>query len=174
MFRPWLAGILLIFMVGVGLGQQPHAGNPSFPRGRGGMNPNREMMLERWSRMTPEERQRALEKLPPERRERIEQQLKRYQSLSPEERQRLRARMEAWDRLPPEERDQRRELFRRFSSLPDDRRPVVRREFNYLRNLPEADRQARIASEAFRSRYSADEQRLLREITEKLADPSDH
>lgn len=174
MFRPCLAGILLAFSAGVGLGQQPHANNPPFPRGRGGMNPNREMMLERWSRMTPEERQRALEKLPPERRERIEQQLKRYQSLSPEERQRLRARMEAWDRLPPEERDQRRELFRRFSSLPDDRRPMVRRELNYLRNLPEADRQARLASEAFRNRYSPEEQLLLREMAGKLSEPAGH
>ena len=155
-----------------GLAQDARPGRPGFagPRARGPIHPNRELMLERWLHMTPEERQRALEKLPPQRRERIEQQLRRYQAMSPEERERVRARMEAWEKLPPEAREQRRELFRRFVSLPENRRPLVRRELNYLRNLPEAERSARLSSEAFRNRYSADEQRLLRDLSDSLAE----
>ncbi len=50
-------------------------------------------MLERLNQMTPAERQRALERLPPARRQMLEQRLNNYQKLSPEERERLRNRL---------------------------------------------------------------------------------
>src|SRR5438067_8810990 len=60
----------------LGMGR-PHAG-PGGPRARGEEN------LEKLSRMTPEQRRKALDHLPPERRRHIEDGVQRYQRLSPE------------------------------------------------------------------------------------------
>src|SRR5206468_6516427 len=51
--------------------------------------------VDRFNRMTPEDRQRALEKLPPERRKKFEEQLKHYNSLTPAERREERSRYQA-------------------------------------------------------------------------------
>ena len=69
------------------LAAQPPPRRPLWP-------PHDLTMLDRLERMSPEERQRALEKLPPERRQRIEERLRRYESLTPEERERIRRQFE--------------------------------------------------------------------------------
>src|SRR5215467_11793844 len=84
--------------------------------------PNKQAALERFSRMTPDERQRALDRLPPERREKIEQQLRQYNSMSPVERRQL----EAFRDLPPERQETVRRIYRRMNNLPEDRRTAVR------------------------------------------------
>src|SRR6266436_2710985 len=57
--------------------------------------------LERFSRMSPEERREQLAKLPPERRQQLEQRLERYQHLPPEQRDQLERRFEVFRSLPP-------------------------------------------------------------------------
>jgi hypothetical protein len=59
---------------------------PRRPQG----NPARE--LDRFSRMSPKERQEQLAKLPPARRQQIEQRLERYQKLPQQQREQLRKR----------------------------------------------------------------------------------
>jgi Protein of unknown function (DUF3106) len=120
--------------------------------------------LERWSRMTPEERQRALAKLPPERRRELQQKLQQYRSLPPAERQQLREKYQAFSQLPPEQQNHARDLFRQFNSLPEDRRPIVRQEYEQLRSMPESERAARVNSEAFRSRFTPGEQQMLQDL----------
>ena len=53
------------------------------PRGANGM-------IERLNRMTPEQRQRTLDRLPPERREKVERRLEKFNALPPEVKSRLR------------------------------------------------------------------------------------
>ena len=101
--------------------------------------------LERFQKMTPEQRQRALERLPPDRRARIEEQLRRLQNL------------------PPDQRQQLQERYQRFQSLPRDRQIAVRTELQSLRQMPPAERRARVNSPEFQETYSPQEQRLLRE-----------
>lgn len=125
-------------------------------------------LLDRLSRMTPEERDRFLENLPPERRRRIERRLELYNRLSPEERRRLRERYQRFSELPPERQDAVRELFRRFSSLPPERRPLVRREFLRLRRMSEPERRARLNSPALREFFSPAERELLADMTSVL------
>ena len=122
--------------------------------------------IERWNRMTPEERRRALEKLPPERRRDIEQKLQRFRNLPSQERQQLRDRYQAFSRLPPEEQNRARVLFRQFNSLPPDRRPVVRQEFEALRSMPESERRTRLNSSEFRTRFTASEQVMLQDLAQ--------
>jgi hypothetical protein len=121
--------------------------------------------IERWSRMTPEQRRRALDRLPPERRQRIEEQLERYQSLTPEEREQLRFRAQMFNQLPPEKQDEARRLFRQFNQLTPERQGAVRDEFRTLRGMSDADRMAHVQSDDFRSRFDNREQRFLRALS---------
>jgi len=116
--------------------------------------------------MSPEQRQRLLENLPPERRMRIEERLRKYESLTPEQRQRLREQFERFRQLPPERQQAVRQLFQRFSQLPEDRRRAVRRGVWELQMLGPARRAIRIERPWFKNRYSPDELQMIRELLE--------
>ncbi len=122
--------------------------------------------FDRLARMTPEQRQKALDKLPPERREKIEQGLRQYQNMNPENRERLRN----FQNLPPEQRDTIRQNYRRMQDLPQDRRIMVRRELQQLRNLTPEERDKRMQSDAFRKRFDANEQSLIHDTVANLPD----
>src|SRR5207244_9505780 len=121
MFRSFLSSAILSMMLAAAAAGQPiriHpaqkiAPPPMVVRPGPGM-----LAIERWSRMTPEQRRRALDRLPPERRQKIEEQLERYQNLTPEQRDQLRFRFQTFNQLPPEKRDAARMLFRQFNQLP--------------------------------------------------------
>ena len=125
--------------------------------------------VDKFNRMTPDERQRALEKLPPERRKKIEDQLNWYNSLTPQQRRQLRSRLQAFNQLPPEKQNQTRRLFRQFGELPQERQEPVLKEFENLRVLPEAERRARINSDEFRNKYNSHEQRILGDLSGLLS-----
>lgn len=127
--------------------------------------------LERWNRLTPEQRQRVLAQMRPERRREFQQKLQQYRSLPPEERQQLRDRYQAFSQLPPEQQNHARELFRQFNSLPEDRRPIVRQEYEQLRSMSESERSARITSETFRSRFNPAEQQMLQDLARTFGSP---
>ena len=124
-----------------------------------------ETPVERWIRMSPAERERALAKLPPERRRRIQERIRQYQELSPEERQMLRQRYDRFSELPPDKQNQARALFRQFRALPEERRRAMQRELQILRSMPEVDRQKRMATEDFRNRFSPSEKLMLQDLT---------
>ncbi|HYZ87289.1 MAG TPA: DUF3106 domain-containing protein [Bryobacteraceae bacterium] len=121
-------------------------------------------IIERLRRMTPEERQRWLERLPPERRERIERRLKALEELTPEERDRLQQQYERFRQLPPEQQDAVRNLFRRYSSFPRERREAIREELRQLANLRPIERRDRILSSEFQEKFSIEEQRVIRRL----------
>jgi hypothetical protein len=138
---------------------------PKRPPARPGkMGPPPNGMIERLNRMTLEQRQRALDRLPPERREKVERRLENFNALPPEEKDRLREQYQAFQKLPPEKQDAIRRSFREFNQLPEDRRPLVRRELMYLRGLSGDERATRFGSDAFKSRYSDTEQQLLQDL----------
>jgi hypothetical protein len=121
--------------------------------------------------MTPEERRRMLNRLPPERRKRVEEGLSRFRQLPPSEQERLRNRLERFGELPPEHQAAARRLWARFNQLAEDRKPLVGDEFRALRQLDEADRRSRINSDEFRSRFTLGEQQLLEDFASLLAPP---
>ena len=102
--------------------------------------------IERLQKMTPEQREKALSNLPPERRQQVEQQLERLQNMRPEVRDEL---------------DRR---FEKLQSFPPARQRAVRQEVQSLRGMPFEDRRARLNSEEFRQQYSSDEQDLIRSV----------
>ena len=127
--------------------------------------------IERLEKMTPEERERALAKLPPERRRRLEERLRRWEELPPEERQRLRRRFETFQQLPPEQQARARRLYRQFQNLDGSRKPLIRSEFLRLREMDESQRRTRFASPEFRERYSRPERDLLEGLAELPPSP---
>jgi len=125
--------------------------------------------IDRWNRMSPEERERELAKLPPERAQRIRQRLKWYNQLPPDQKEELRENYRRFAALPPEKQEIVRQRMREFRSLPRERRLAIRQEMQALRKLPEDARRVRIDSELFRSQFSPQEQQILRDITGYLA-----
>lgn len=121
--------------------------------------------LERFSAMSAEDRKKALEKLPPERQKQIEANLERYNRMSADEKQRLSGQLEQFRNLPSEQQDSVRKLYREMRDLPLERRQAVRREAVRLQRMPDEDRKAYIASDQFRTRFSDSEQKMVEELS---------
>jgi hypothetical protein len=120
--------------------------------------------IDRWNRMSPEERERELAKLPPARARLIRQRIQRYNQMNPDEQQALRGRYQTFSQLPPDRQQIVRDRLREFRQLPVARRPVVHAEIEQLRLLQEAQRQARLNGDEFRARYSPQEQQIIRDL----------
>ena len=101
--------------------------------------------LDRFERMSPEERKRELAKLPPARRRQIEERLGRLNNL------------------PPDQRDQLRDRFQRFQRLSPERRAAVREELLRLRGMAPAERRRRL--QEIRGRFSPEERDILEEVS---------
>jgi Protein of unknown function (DUF3106) len=96
--------------------------------------------------MTPEQRERALGNLNPQRRANVEQRLARLDLLSPEQKAELTRRL------------------REFQKLPQDRREAVRAEMQNLRTMRPFERRLRLNSAEFKQDYSPEEVRLMRDV----------
>ena len=101
--------------------------------------------VERFLQMSPEDRERELLKLTPERRQQVEERLNRLQQLSPEQAQRL------------------QEVYPAFQSLRPARRLAVRAEIQELRQLKPVERRDRLNSDA--GNFSPEEMSILRQVT---------
>ena len=102
--------------------------------------------VQRFLRMPPEERQKALAQLPPERRQQIEQNLARLEKLTPQQRAQLEHRYQVFERLPA------------------GRRALVREAVTRLRAMPPAQRKAVLESDDAKLRFNPEELQLLRDV----------
>jgi hypothetical protein len=164
-FLALIFGLLLAGSAAAGNGQQ--GATP----GTGPRLLNGPTILDRLERMSPQQRRRVLEGLPPWRRQRLEARLARWESLPPEERERLRRQYDRFRALPLERQQAARSLFQEFASLPPARRRALRQEARRLSQMDDASRQARTASRDFRDRYSPEERQILRALAEVAPGP---
>jgi hypothetical protein len=118
--------------------------------------------------MTPEQRDRALEKFPPERQAQIRESLERLDSLPPPQKQRRIREYQIFASLPPEKQILVRRQIQAFNRLPEERKRVVGIEMQKLRQLPESQREARLASEEFKTRFAPSEQQMLGVVSQYL------
>jgi hypothetical protein len=100
--------------------------------------------VERFLQMSPEDRERALSRLTPERRQQVEERLNRLQQLPPEQRQGL------------------QDVYPAFMNLRPVRRQAVRQEIQQLRKTRPAERRDRLNSDA--SDFSPEEMDILRRV----------
>ncbi len=121
-----------------------------------------QVLIERLRRMTPAERQRALDRMPPDRRERLERRLNSLDRIQPDARETLRHDFESFQKLSPEEKAEFRLTLRTIAELPADRRRIVRAAIQNLRKRPPHLQQRLLESRNFTERFSEGERKLIR------------
>lgn len=126
------------------------------------------LVMEKLSTMTPEQRQTLLDRIPPGRRELVEERLRKYNEMPEPAKKRLRDEYRQFQQLSPEKQNDMRKLFRQLGSFPDDRRKALRKEIVRLRNMPAERRSARIKSSEFAGEFSDKERDFLSSLTNLL------
>jgi hypothetical protein len=127
--------------------------------------------LNKLLKMSPAEREVALSKLPPARRENIEKRIGEIQRLPPAQQNRVMNRLELLNALPPQRANQVRRSAKQFQELPQERKIVLNREMRRMAPLPDEGRRDRMNSEEFRNRYSAKEQQMMQDLMEVQPQP---
>lgn len=157
-------------ILGVGpdfaLGAQGHRGG-----GAGSSRRSQEQdktPVDEFERMTPEQQQKALAKLPPERRKKVEAQLAHLRSLPPEQRAALRQTYNRLSEFPPERQQELRNALQKFGRQPADRQQAIRQELKQLSGLGAEDREARMKSPEFRQSFNHNEQQIVRDMADLL------
>src|SRR5579872_6034204 len=128
-------------------------------------------VAQRLLQMSPEERERALSRFPPERQAQIRQRLQRLDNLPKQQQDRVIERYQMFSNLPPETQNLVRRQIRAFNALPDDRRQMVGQAFQRLRRLPESERQEVLSRPAFQRRFTPEEQQILSDLSANLPPP---
>ncbi len=103
---------------------------------------------------------RDFRRLSPDRQQKFEQRLQRFDSMPAERQQQVLRRMETWEHLTPQQKQQFRATNEQFRSLPPDRRQAVRSAIESLRAMPPDARQRAIESGRF-SQFSPQERDVL-------------
>lgn len=176
-----LAGVLVWVIAPLsGAGPKPPAKPPKPPaaQGRGSakappkapkkINDPGASVAQRLLAMTPEERERALEKFPPERQAQIRQRLAKLDSRPPQQQQRLTQQYQLFASLPPDKQRLVRRQIQAYNQLPDDRKQIVGPELQRLRRMPEDRREARLGSEEFRNKFTPAEQKMIEDVSRNL------
>lgn len=138
-------------------------------RGMVGLPPH---WLERLREMSPEEQERFMnnnerfQKLLPERQAQIRRRLQQWNTLTPEQRAEFLKREQVWRQMSPEQQHHvREELLPKWQQLPPERRQAILRRLRVLREMNESERAAKLNDPAFLHDLSADEQQMLRELS---------
>jgi len=124
-----------------------------------------EQLFDRLSRMTPEQREKALQNLPPAQRQKIRNQLNEIQKWPTAAQNRARARLEMLNSLPLQRQNQVKRSARQLLDLPADRQESIKTELQRMAPLPDDERRAYMNTEEFRNRYSANEQQIMSNLS---------
>ena len=123
-------------------------------------------------RMTPEEREHALEKLPNElARERARKELEWFDSLPKEAQDIQLRRLDHFAQLTPEKRAEVRGLMAEINALPPQRAGAVRQALYQLQQMTDQQRENRMQSPAFQARFSPEELRVIRGLADAWMGP---
>lgn len=119
-------------------------------------------------RASPEQRERVLEKLGPVRQEQLRKALADFDQLPKEEQQRRIQQAERFGSLPVEKQRAFRQEMQAFRDLPKDREQPVRQALRRVQIMSEEQRTAFFNSERFKSDFSPEEQKIIRNLSEVL------
>jgi ribonuclease E len=124
--------------------------------------------IDEFQTMSPQERQKALDRMPPAQRKKLEERLQKFNELPAEQQRTLKNMYNRLNELPPGRQDAVRKSMNQFSEQPVERRQAMRQELKSIGELPEQDRETRLKSPEFRSKFSHKEQDILRNMAELL------
>ena len=162
-------------------------GSPAWGQGRrgGGMNRPRPQNGQRMGRpgakagsartpiqefetMSPAEQQKALDRLPPEQRQRLQQRLDRFNQLPPERQRALTDLYNRLHQLPPERQDAVRKSINNLSNQSPQRQQAIREQLRSMASMTPEERQAYISTPEFRGKFNKKEQEIVRDMSEVL------
>jgi hypothetical protein len=115
--------------------------------------------------MTPDEREKALSVLPPERRAQFQKRIENFQKLDPTVQERRLGRVEKLNALPIDQQARVRQSMKDLQALPDDRKKALNQELRRMASMSDDEKQSRMTSDEFRNRFSPAEQEMLGNIT---------
>ena len=127
--------------------------------------------VERLLGMSPEQRDRVLEKLPPGQQANLRKRFERFDQLPAAEKARRLEQWKRFDALPPEKRELLTRQMQAFSALPGDRRVALGRALGPLSRMTPEERQQRLNSKGFRNRFSESERQMLSDLAENYPMP---
>ena len=136
---------------------------PSRPQGRGAKTP-----IEEFETMSPAERRKALDRLPPADRQRLQERLDRFNQLPPERQQALKNLYNRLHQLPPERQNAVRQSINRFSQIAPERQQAIRGELTNMANMSPEERKKHVSTPEFRQNFNKKEQEIVRDMSEVL------
>jgi hypothetical protein len=122
-------------------------------------------------RASPEERDRALEKLPPKMQEQFRTRLKWFDDLPPNQQRIVLNRTDRFAALPPERQAAIREQFMALNKLPQERKTAIVRALRGLEVMPDEERARFLSGDPFKSRFSPEEQKIIADLSEVMLAP---
>jgi len=123
-------------------------------------------------RMSPEEREHALEKLPTEQaRENARRQLEWFDSLPKEQQAAQLRRLDRFAELTPEKRAEVRGLIVEANHLPPQRAAAVRQALFRLQQMTDQERESTLHRPAFQARFSPEELRIITGLSDAWMGP---
>lgn len=125
-----------------------------------------EKQLDRLLKMTPEQRDKALQNLPPAQRQRLNNQLNAVGKWPAAWQNHALARLERLRSLPPQRQNQVRQSLNQFQQAPEDRQEQMAQELRKLAPLQDDQRRELMNTEEFRNRYSPREQQIIGNLAE--------
>ncbi len=181
-------GLVLLAVCGLALADQkgapraprpprnraPIAGGRAMPQGPRPMGPrmvNPANPVTRLYRASPEERDRALEKLPPPMQERFRRNLNWFDGLPKLQQELVMRQSERFAALTPEARRDFLTQMRALNQLPPERRRPVVQALRRLQMMPDAERTAVLESQGFRERFSPEEQQMILGLSQVMLPP---
>ena len=124
--------------------------------------------IDEFEKMAPEERQKALDRLPPKQRQQVEERLQKFNQLPPAQQQTLKNMYNRLNELPAARQEVVRGSMNKFFQSPADRQQVMREELRGMAPLTGDEREARMSTPEFKSKFNASEQEIVRNMSDLL------
>ena len=116
-------------------------------------------------KMTPDEREKALSIVAPQRREQLLNRIENFQKQKPEQQERKIRQLERLNALPLDEQVRVRQSLKDQQDLPQDRKKAVNQELQRMSVMGDEEKQYHMNTDEFRSRFSPSEQEMLGNLT---------
>jgi hypothetical protein len=116
------------------------------------------------AQMSPEERDAALARLPPARRQMLEQRLENFAKRPADQQARVLNQYERLQALPPERREQAREALAEYNSIMPPRKGIIGIELNRLSSMTDEQRASVMSAPRFRLIFSEAEIQMMKNL----------
>ena len=122
--------------------------------------------IDRLLRMTPEQREQAIEKFPPQQQANFRKRFENFDKQTEAQKQRQLEQKDQFWNLPADKQKLVRDQMNAFNALPEDRREEVKKAYIRLSHSTPEERNTILARPQFRSRFTPAELQMLTVLPE--------